>query len=222
MTTLYQNVGGLFSDDSLAQLPEMAEWSADALDESRRALEELLEKREALIEEGLDRGNTNYYWTSYVLRRLKYCYSVIEMTPNDPNVRPDFTLFYSADEFRRARDYRTGREFFSHSLGVMRAFGWDESLDEQEIEGQPANPAFDIDRFIRETGVNFGIMTNGRIWRLYHRDSAGLLNTYYEVDLIAALESNDLNAFRYFWTVFSPTGLGDTSGGEPLVFRLLD
>ncbi len=220
----YRNAGDLFDGDRLAEIQTYPEWKSAPLESARRALEELLEKRESMIEEGLERKETSYYWTSYVLRRIGFCHSVVERTPDDNDVRPDFTLFYDATEFLRAKDYRMTHEFFANGLAVMRALGWNESLDELEDveEGEPTNPAFELDRFIRATGVPWGILTNGRIWRLYHRDSSGLMNTYYEVNLIDALESNDLDAFKYFWMVFSPAGLGGSTRGDAIVNRLYD
>ena len=46
-------------------------------------------------------------------------------------------------------------------------------------------------------------MTNGRQWRLYHRQTSYRLDSFYEVDLAALLSENrDLDAFRYFYCLF--------------------
>lgn len=222
--TTYRNHGELFDDERFGDISSTPEWSAERIDEVRIALEELLEKREQLDEEIEEFGEaeTQYYWVSYVLRALGFCYSVAEITPIDATARPDFTIFYSADEFRRAEPHRGQREFFSQALAVVRCFAWDASLDEfpEDHEG-PVNPAFEIDKLIRAAGVNFGFMTNGRLWRLYHRDTSGLFSTFYEVDLVEALQAPNLDAFKYFWSVFSPEGLGGFDEDAPLVHRLL-
>ena len=75
---------------------------------------------------------------------------------------------------------------------------------------------------MRVTSVTWGILTNGRLWRLYHRDTSGLMTTFYEVDLMAALQSNNMDDFRYFWLVFSPAGLGGLTRGDAIVDRLYD
>jgi hypothetical protein len=219
----YQNAGDLFYSDRLGQISTYPEWTSDKLEATRRTLEELLEKRDTLTEEEFNRGQTNYYWTSYVLRRLGFCHSCSERAPGEADTRPDYTLFYDSADFFRARDYRGSRDFFAQALAVIRSVGWTDTLDEvTEEDGTTSNPAVELDRYLRDTGVNWGILTNGQQWRLYHRDTSGLLSTYYEVDLVEALKSNDLNDFRYFWMVFSPSGLGGSNRGDAIVNRLYD
>lgn len=220
----YRNHGELFDDERFAAIADSPEWTADRIEDVRRNLEELLEKREQLEEEIEEFGEmeTRYYWVSYVLRAMGFCFSVAEMTPIDETSRPDFTLFYSADEFRTALPHRAEREFFSQALAIVRAFEWGVSLDEIEPEGGgPTNPAYQVDKMIRAAGVNFGIMTNGVDWRLYHRDTSGLFSTFYEVNLIEALQAPNLDEFKYFWAIFSPEGLGGFDNQDPIVLRLL-
>lgn len=221
---VYRNVGELFEEERFSQINEYQEWKSEQIEADRRKLEELLEKREQQIEEGLGEMETRYFWVSYVLRALGYVYSVAEMVPDAIEAdepRPDFTLFETAQAFNTAVQYRGEREFFVNGLAIVRSLAWESSLDEVEEEEGPLNPAFDIDRFIRATGLEWGILTNGRTWRLFHRDTVGLMDTYYEVDLIAALESGDADAFKYFWIAFSPAALASRSGVDPVVRRLL-
>lgn len=214
----------LFPQDQFNAMNELPEWSGERVEEVRRALEELLEKRAYQIEQGLSLMETEYFWMSYVLRALGFCASVAEITPGGhegEDIRPDFTLFYNADEFREALPFRGSREYFGRALAVIRAFGWGDSLDTIETEEGTLSPAYEMDRLIRQTGVVWGILTNGRHWRLFHRDTSGLMNTFYEVDLVEALESNELNDFRYFFSIFSPEGLGGGDGRAPVVERLI-
>jgi hypothetical protein len=224
MAEFFNNAGTLFDEERLSQLPEYPEWKDEEIEDVRRSLEELLEKRQSQIDEGMDAMDTRYFWVSYVLRALGFAYSVAEMTPeatdaSDP--RPDFTLFMDAQDFRSALPYRGSREFFIHGLATMQALEWDASLDEVQTDEGIENPALQVDRFVRSTGVEWGILTNGRIWRLFHRDSIGLLDTYFEIDLVNALESNETEAFKYFWMVFSPFALSGGGEVEPIVRRLL-
>jgi hypothetical protein len=228
MSEVYRNVGQLFTDERFAEITESPEWTAERIEDVRLQLEELLEKREPMIEEaeeGWTELETQYHWVSYVFRALGMTYSVAEIMPNhDPAqaVRPDFTLFYSADEFRAALPHRGSREYFAQVLATARVLPWDASLDEfPDVTEGPANPAFEVDKLIRGTGVNWGVLTNGRTWRLYHRETSGLFSTFYEVDLVAALQSANLDEFKYFWAIFSPEGLGGFDSNDPLVFRLL-
>ena len=217
--SVFTNQNELFAQDSLSKISTLPEWNAAAIDDARRTLEELLEKRDSLIQEGFGPRETSYYWTSYVLRRLGYTFSVAESDPDNELARFDFTLFTNHEEFVRAIPYRGTRDFFSGANAMLRSLEWTDSLDEQEIEGAPANPAFDVDRYLRNTGVEWGILTSGRVWRLFHRDSSGTLNTYFEIDLLAALQSANLDDFKTFWMVFSPAAIG---GKSPIVKRLLN
>lgn len=217
--SVFSNHNELFSDANLAQINTFAEWSDTSLEEARRTIEELLEKREAIFEEGFGPRETSYYWTSYILRRLGYTFSVAESDPENEAIRFDFTLFTEPEDFNRGTPYRGSREFFEGACAMLRSLEWTDSLDEQEVEGAPANPAFDVDRYLRNTGVQWGILTNGRYWRLFNRDTSGQLTTFFEVDLMAALQSANIDDFKYFWMVFSPKGLG---GKAPIVSRLVN
>ncbi len=223
--TSFRNVGEVFTDASIAQLKSFTEWSSPQVDEVRTLMEDLIEKRLNIMldeEQPPTRNTTSYYWTSYVLRRLGYCFSVSEMAPQDEQTRPDFTLFNGSDAFLRAASYRGHREFFLQAVTVVRAMGWLDSLDSVETEEGVFNPAIDLERYMRQTGMEWGILTNGRLWRLLHRDTAGQLTHFFEVDLIAALESNDLEDFKYFWMMFSPAAfLGSKDGGAilPRIFN---
>lgn len=225
MSQVFQNVNNFFVDERLKEMSAFPEWSSDAIETARRELEELLEKRQVVLDENPGELDTQYHWISYVVRALGYCATVAEPPPGgmeSEEPRPDFTLFYSAEDFRHAVALRGHREFFDRALGVMRVLGWGESLDEIEGEDGVYSPAFEVDRHIRNTDTNWGILTNGQVWRLFHRDSSGLMNTFFEIDLVKALESNEPDDFKTFWLVFSPEGLGGSEVGGAIVQRLLN
>ena len=69
------------------------------------------------------------------------------------------------------------------------------------------NPAYQIYFYMLHSGVEWGILTNGKLWRLYHRDSAHKLDVYYEVDLEELVRrstslttgTGDVQRFLYFY-----------------------
>lgn len=210
----YVNAGNLFDESNLAKITTFAEWNDPDLVNQRQILNELWEKRSAIVEEGLNRKETGYHWTSYVLRRLGFCFSVAERSPSEiEDVRPDFTLFNDSADFMTAKNYRGTRDFFSSAVGCVRSMGWSESLDEIEEpeEGENQNPAFELDRYMRLTNLSWGILTNGHTWRLYNRDSSGLMTTYFEVNLMDAIKSDEDEVFKFFWMIFGTTGLGKSA-----------
>src|SRR5262249_48750765 len=64
------------------------------------------------------------------------------------------------------------------------------------------NPAYQIAFYVQHSGVEWGILTNGRLWRLYHKDTAHKQDRFYEADLPALIEANDPEAFLYFYAFF--------------------
>ena len=52
------------------------------------------------------------------------------------------------------------------------------------------------------SGLPWGILTNGRHWRLYHKQTAHKLEVFYEIDLPAMLQENDVESFLYFYAFF--------------------
>lgn len=222
--TVFRNVGDLFDNAQVGSLNTLEAWSSPRIDAARSGIEEALEKRAPQVEgeEPMDRNANRYYWVTYVLRALGYCATVAEMTPAEEDMRPDFTVFQTADDFKQAKEFRGQREFFAHALGLVRVVGWGASLDEQELGGETINPAFVLDRMLRVTGVEWGVLTNGKVWRLFHRDSSGTLQTFFEVDLMDALKSGDVDAFKYFWIAFSPDSAARQSGADALLNKLLN
>jgi len=64
------------------------------------------------------------------------------------------------------------------------------------------NPAFQIHYYLLHSGAAWGILTNGKRWRLVHRESAHKLDVYYEVDLEESIRSRDIGRFLYFYAFF--------------------
>ena len=94
-------------------------------------------------------------------------------------------------------------------LAVGEAKYWDRPLDvtlqDAHRAGDPfdnRNPSYQIAFYMLHSGVTWGLLTNGRLWRLYHRDTSHKLDRYYEVDLPALLASEDPGAFPYFYGFF--------------------
>ena len=64
------------------------------------------------------------------------------------------------------------------------------------------NPSYQIYFSMQYSGLDWGILTNGRLWRLYHKDTAHKLDRFYEVNLPDLLEVGDVNDFLYFYAFF--------------------
>lgn len=56
-------------------------------------------------------------------------------------------------------------------------------------------------------GLTWGVLTNGRTWRLYSRITASISGAFYEVDVVDLLEFGAEEDLRYFAGFFGPAGL---------------
>ena len=121
--------------------------------------------------------------------------------------RPDFCFFASTEDLEDAEHRLQGRgEYFSKAVAIGDAKQWSRSLDSKlKGPGDPFDnhyPPYQIDWYLRATDRSWGILTNGRHWRLYHRDTSYKLDVYYEVDLETVLEKAP-ETFPYFRAFFS-------------------
>ncbi len=71
------------------------------------------------------------------------------------------------------------------------------------------NPAYQIYYYMLHSGVVWGILTNGKLWRLYHKDTAHKLDHFYEVDLEELTQAADSERFLYFYAFFRREALDD-------------
>ncbi|MBI5025201.1 MAG: N-6 DNA methylase, partial [Nitrospirae bacterium] len=120
--------------------------------------------------------------------------------------KPDYALFRDNDALRSARKKKEGR-YFSTALCIGEAKRWGRPLDRKsKIEADPfemQNPSLQMSRYLWLTGVKWGILTDGRFWRLYERETSKRLDIYYEIDLEDLLLYGSLDDFKYFYIFFS-------------------
>lgn len=196
---------GLFSDHYLETVtPSLPEWGED-VSAVKGALAEIWESASGLVHG--HEGQTEEHWIRPVLLQLGYAFQVQTAVPDaDGGMRwPDYALF-EGDGVRGAAEASAGtRAYFENALAIADAKVWDSRLDRRSEAGS-RNPNYQIDLYLRETDRLWGILTNGRIWRLYCRDTSYRLDSYYEVDLISLLEGDD-DSFKYFWLFFRAAAL---------------
>ncbi|MFZ6016139.1 MAG: hypothetical protein ACOYU0_00710 [Nitrospirota bacterium] len=59
-----------------------------------------------------------------------------------------------------------------------------------------------MSQYLWITGVKWGILTDGRFWRLYERETSKRLDIYYEIDLEDLMFHGGLEDFKYFYLFF--------------------
>jgi len=198
---------GLFSDHYLDQIaPRLMEWQLLVV-EARPIMARMQEilrdyvpsANEAQTEEGLIKP---------ILTALGHTYEVQAplATPGTAK-KPDYILYRDAAALNARKGQTLTEEVLQGAaLAVGDAKYWDRPLDSPlRGGGDPftnKNPSYQIAFYMQHSGLEWGILTNGRLWRLYHRETAHKLDRYYEVDLPALLEGGDSERFLYFYAFF--------------------
>lgn len=214
------NAGELFSNDRLEHLSDLSRQSDEGLRDQFEQVREHYERRRAQLEaEGSTANDVGFFFVGRVLHILGFTHSHNEPLPGETG-KVDYTLFESPEDFRAHEPGRATSQLFAGAVATLKLIAWGESLDGNG-EVNADNPAFELDDIMRQTGLQWAILTNGRAYRLYHRNTAGMMNTYYEVDLKEILDTHDFEAFKYFGSVFSRDALAQDNSGSSLVRRLL-
>jgi len=140
--------------------------------------------------------------------------------------RPDYALF--ACEADRDEAYSLQNDepaFYARVRAIAEAKYWERSLSKVSSNDQRdiyknTNPSFQISSYLTGTGVDWGILTNGREWRLYYRQASSTATEFYPVDLVELLEAGDLERFKYFWLFFRQEALAKDSQGRNFLERV--
>lgn len=201
---------GLFSNHYLdKRLPDRRIWKETDPEEAFEKLERKYRDEYPSLEDLSERQlQTN--WINFVLEVLGWSFEEeVNLKTRRKTRRPDYALFANEED---RRDFPTDKvateSDFSEALAVADAKHWHRDLDHRGTDSSSLSdvPSGQIDRYMRFSGLDWGILTNGRYWRLFHIDTSKRPDTYYEVDLQALLEQKDrdgaLEAFKYFFLFF--------------------
>ncbi|MDI6761032.1 MAG: N-6 DNA methylase, partial [Candidatus Brocadiaceae bacterium] len=197
----------LFSDYYLNEiLSEHEDWKGVDVKKPFEDLAELYKGVKDLLP-GSSEAQTEERFIRPALKLLGHLFEVQPPVETAFGTRtPDYALFPDEEAKKKAHKCRGKKEYFKGVLGVGDAKYWDRPLDKKlSAQGDPFennNPNFQIDTYLRSTETRWGILTNGRLWRLYNRNTSYRLDTYYQVDLIQLLEQRNLEAFKYFYLLF--------------------
>ena len=198
----------LFSDHYLNEiLPERPEWLALA-GEAGAALAEVRAIWRA-FRPSANEAQTEHELIRPVLAALGHVFEVQPaLATPDGTKRPDYVLYRDGAALAANKNQTLTEALLqAGGLAVADAKAWDRPLDVavKTAGGDPftnKTPGWQIFFYLLHSGLAWGILTNGRLWRLYHRASAHRLDHYYEVDLPALLETDDPRAFLYFHAFF--------------------
>ncbi|WP_305881855.1 Eco57I restriction-modification methylase domain-containing protein [Haloplanus halophilus] len=208
----------LFSGHYLDErVRERDEWECD--EEARAAMDDLqsLYELEGSLVGGYGEDALIDNWIDEVLDVLGFGTQEEVTLPNGGGF-VDELLFETPTARRDAAEVYLGTEdttdLFERGIGVVEAKQWDADFAARFSEGRPyRNASHQVKHYLEHTtgNVQWGVLTNGRKWRLYGTNDYET-QTYYEVDLPELLERGDLEAFKYFYVFFRPAAFHETAG----------
>jgi hypothetical protein len=148
---------------------------------------------------------------------------------------PDYALFMDNEALDAAlAEGHSAAGFWRHASVVADAKAWHVSLDRPTRTGsQREYPPEQIEWYLDRSRLDFGILTNGKLWRLVPRElGAGKprFRTYLELNLPQLLErlaqqaqltidAKELDDLRRFVLFFGPVGFSPVGVAQPLVVR---
>lgn len=223
-TALYYNNVGLFSDPFLEdRLPNLEEyyknpstrflneyWNIDESDASKynKALQDILD-----LWNDLDQDIPSYCanerqlqnsWIDKIFAILGWTIELEESSSKHGITNfPDYALFASHDDWKKSKTL-SGNHKFKKATAVADAKGWGINLDGKGFSNK--NPSYQIINYLKQTDKNWGILTDGKYWRIYSLRSESKHTTYYEIDLekiLSAMDKEDgYERFKYFYNFF--------------------
>ena len=208
------NNQGLFSTYHLEKI--IMEQASDKLESTYEQIKQLYVST-AEFADNLNEPQTEEQFIRPVLKILGHTFGVEPVLRTSQGTKqPDYVFFTGAEALARAYPKINTNDFFNTAIAVGDAKAWTRNLDKKlDGPGDPfsnSNPNYQIDFYIRASDLTWGILTSGKLWRLYHRDTSYKLDSYYEVDLEKILINEDTDAFRYFYYFFrSDAFIPDTS-----------
>ena len=160
------------------------------------------------------------HWFKPIFERLGHVFETQARVPGLGKgiSRPDYVFFPTEDDRQAAAAIQKTESYAQHALAVGEVKQWDVHLSKKQRGGGTSfdrqNPSFQIDTYLKATGLTWGILSNGRTWRLVHQATSYRLDTYYEVDLLKLLEQDDPAAMRYFYLFFRPAAFRPDDQGR--------
>lgn len=216
----------LFSQHYLDyRIQELPEWQLDIKAEFT-ALKNLYSSKKTILAT-LNESQTEDIFIKPALEILgfKYIPQVISRGQGRAE-RPDYALFLNESERDTAYSFQNNETaFYSRVLVIAEAKYWQRPLSKISANDQRdifknTNPSFQISSYLSGTNVDWGILTNGREWRLYYRQASSTATEFYPVDLVELLETEDIEKFKYFWLFFRSAAFAKDSYNKNFLERV--
>lgn len=183
-------------------------------------------------------SETEKYFVQPVLEILAWSFAIqVKVREIGDITCPDYTLF--RDALSRALGTSHGErspDFYNRSLAVAEAKHWGRSLDargetQRDTWKAHANPGHQMVGYLKASGVSWGVLTNGPVWRLYHQLMTGTPTEFYEINLASIFEDvhpedtpdgDQLALFIRWWRIFHRNAFIPDGTGLSYIERLYE
>ncbi|MFT4892865.1 MAG: hypothetical protein ACI8Z7_000653 [Candidatus Nanohaloarchaea archaeon] len=200
-------------------------WEVDE-DEIEEAFEELKEiyseQKELLTHRKNNEEEVRNEFITPILRRVLDFKKEQEKKSGNSQKIPDYALYDTSEKKKQALD---SGDYYEHAIGLVEAKAWKKDLEKKTSTGDmstdDSNPTKQIVDYLIENPPQWGVLTNGKKWRLVHREASNRLDTYYEVDIENLLTSERpreerLEEFKYFYIFFRKQAFQGDEGDKIL------
>jgi hypothetical protein len=188
--------------EDLPAFSALYEWMLSTWQDRREEFETM---KEAQLEEE---------WIRPILQRLGWEYIVQpDLTRHGKRQIPDYALYDDTTAKKKAQKSE-GVNVFSLSSAVADAKAMHIDLDGKALDN--TNPSYQILQYLTYTNKDWGILTNGRYWRLYSLKSKSKYRAYFEINVEKFLNGNtrEDERFKYFFNFFSRAAFAEKNAGN--------
>ncbi len=187
-----------------------------------KATKELYEKNIVGLRKG-NEANTERRFIDKIFSKLGFGYLNQDKIPEAERRQvPDYFLYSTPEEADKAFELSSHKKY-RLAISIAESKRWDHNLDQPSSgKGKAPKgryPHQQIRDYLNESEhIKWGILTNGKEWRLYFRE--GRSSKFFEIDLEACLE--DFQKFKYFYVLFRPDAFIKDSSGRCLLDNIYD
>jgi len=215
----YRNVN-LFSNYYLEKyLPESVEWKKNDHIAAFEHIKNIYTRESASIKTLNEKQLENHFFNE-IFSILGFVYEVTE--PTHARNFPDYAFFFDRNSLDDAHKNKETIPFFTNAVAIGEVKQWKVDLDKvsKNEYNISENPSLQIWTYLEDTEQKWGILTNGRIWRLYCKERRR--DNYIEIDLSLLIESNDTDTFRFFYYFFRKDAFVTSKEGQAFLDRVLN
>ncbi|RDB35036.1 MAG: hypothetical protein DCC88_12260 [Spirobacillus cienkowskii] len=202
-SSLYFKNVGLFSDPYLNELPNFQDekWATTLeVENSFIKLKKIWDEWNSHFE-NYSEAQLETEWIQPVLKEIGFSFHVQDrLKKYGRNEIPDYSLFENDIIKKKALNCKDDDSYFKHTIGISDAKAMNITLDGSKLN--KTNPSYQILWYLTITKKNWGILSNGRYWRIYSPMAKSRYNSYFEINIEKCFNESNIEAYKYFYYFF--------------------